>query len=82
MEEDADLIGLSVLSGSHFELCEQLFGSLAELDAVDIPVVVGGIIPPEDHARLKELGVARIFTPVDSSLGEVMNAIVEIIETR
>ena len=82
VEEDVDLIGLSVLSGSHVELCEQLFDALRELGATDIPVVVGGIIPPEDHTRLTALGVARIFTPADSSLGDVMTAIVDVIEQR
>jgi (2R)-ethylmalonyl-CoA mutase len=75
-------VPVSVLSGSHVELCEQLFDALRELGATDIPVVVGGIIPPEDHTGLTALGVARIFTAADSSLGDVMTAIVDVIEQR
>jgi (2R)-ethylmalonyl-CoA mutase len=82
VEEDADLIGLSILSGSHLELCKQLISALEGLDAADIPVVVGGIIPQEDHDRLRAMGVAQIFTPRDSSLGDVMTAIVDLIEAQ
>ena len=70
-DEDVDLIGLSVLSGSHRELVEVL---RAELDAVDVqaPVVLGGIIPIEDHAALEAAGVTRIFTPSDYEIGALM----------
>ncbi len=62
VDEDVDAVGLSILSGSHQELVEQTLLSLAELDGADIPVFVGGTIPPGDHAALLGLGIKRIFT--------------------
>jgi methylmalonyl-CoA mutase C-terminal domain/subunit len=63
IQEDADLIGLSVLSGAHMTLFERLVELLAERDASDILVFGGGIIPDEDIPLLEEIGVARVFTP-------------------
>ena len=63
IQEDADAIGLSVLSGAHMTLFRKLIDLLAERDASDIVVFGGGIIPEEDIAELKKLGVAEIFTP-------------------
>jgi methylmalonyl-CoA mutase, C-terminal domain len=63
IQEDADLIGLSVLSGAHMTLFRKLMQLLEERDATDIVVFGGGIVPPEDIAPLEELGVAKIFTP-------------------
>jgi methylmalonyl-CoA mutase C-terminal domain/subunit len=63
IQEDADAIGLSVLSGAHMTLFARVLELLRERDAADITVFGGGIIPPEDISRLTELGVARIFTP-------------------
>ena len=80
LQEDADAIGLSVLSGAHMTQFKQVLDLLAERDATDITVFGGGIIPNEDIAELQRMGVARIFTPgapmheivdwVRSSLGE------------
>jgi methylmalonyl-CoA mutase C-terminal domain/subunit len=63
IQEDADAIGLSVLSGAHMTLFARVLELLREQDAADITVFGGGIIPPEDIRQLTELGVARIFTP-------------------
>ena len=63
IQEDADLIGLSVLSGAHMTLFKRLLELLAERDASDIVVFGGGIIPDEDIPVLEELGVAKVFTP-------------------
>ena len=63
IQEDADLIGLSVLSGAHMTLFKRLVELLAERDASDIVVFGGGIIPDEDVPLLEELGVAKVFTP-------------------
>jgi methylmalonyl-CoA mutase C-terminal domain/subunit len=63
IQEDADLIGLSVLSGAHMTLFRRLIELLAERDASDIRVFGGGIIPAEDIPLLEELGVAKVFTP-------------------
>jgi methylmalonyl-CoA mutase C-terminal domain/subunit len=63
IQEDADVIGLSVLSGAHLTLFEKLLGLLAERDAGDIVVIGGGIIPEGDIPLLEEMGVAAVFTP-------------------
>src|SRR6476469_8742437 len=63
IQEDADLIGLSVLSGAHMTLFRRLVELLQERDAADIRVFGGGIIPDEDIPVLEELGVAKVFTP-------------------
>jgi methylmalonyl-CoA mutase, C-terminal domain len=63
LAEDADAIGLSVLSGAHLTLFARVLELLAENDAADIVVFGGGIIPPADRTRLKELGVGEVFTP-------------------
>jgi methylmalonyl-CoA mutase C-terminal domain/subunit len=63
IQEDADAIGLSVLSGAHMTLFRKLISLLDERDAGDIVVFGGGIVPEEDVAPLTEIGVAKIFTP-------------------
>jgi methylmalonyl-CoA mutase C-terminal domain/subunit len=63
IQEDADLIGLSILSGAHLTLFRRLMEVLLERDAADIVVFGGGIIPYEDIPALEDLGVGRIFTP-------------------
>jgi len=63
IQEDADLIGLSVLSGAHMTLFRSLIAALAERDASDIAVFGGGIIPDEDISVLEEMGVRKLFTP-------------------
>jgi len=62
IEEDIDVIGLSILSGSHIELVQELINKMREKN-LDIPVVVGGTIPPEDVSVLKSVGVAEVFGP-------------------
>jgi methylmalonyl-CoA mutase C-terminal domain/subunit len=63
IQEDADAVGLSVLSGAHMTLFRKIVELLAERDASDIVVFGGGIIPEEDFGPLQELGVAKVFTP-------------------
>jgi methylmalonyl-CoA mutase C-terminal domain/subunit len=63
LQEDADAIGLSILSGAHMTLFTKLIELLKERDAADIVVFGGGIIPTEDIVELERLGVAKIFTP-------------------
>jgi methylmalonyl-CoA mutase C-terminal domain/subunit len=70
IQEDADLIGLSVLSGAHMTLFRKLIALLQERDAADIVVFGGGIVPEEDVAPLQEIGVAKIFTP-GATTGEI-----------
>ena len=63
IQEDADAIGMSVLSGAHMTLFQKVIDLLAERDARDIVVFGGGIVPEEDVEPLSEIGVAKIFTP-------------------
>jgi methylmalonyl-CoA mutase, C-terminal domain len=70
IQEDADLIGLSVLSGAHMSLFRRLGELLEERDARDIVVFGGGIVPDEDLPALAEIGVAKIFTP-GATTGEI-----------
>jgi (2R)-ethylmalonyl-CoA mutase len=81
VEEDVDVIGLSILSGSHRELVPRVV-ELLRAEGVDAPVVVGGIIPPVDAAALREAGVARVYTPKDFELNEIMGDIVELVAER
>jgi methylmalonyl-CoA mutase C-terminal domain/subunit len=76
IQEDADLIGLSVLSGAHMTLFRRLLELLAERDAADIRVFGGGIIPDEDIPVLEELGVAKVFTP-GATTGEITGWVAE-----
>jgi methylmalonyl-CoA mutase C-terminal domain/subunit len=63
IQEDADAIGISILSGAHMTLVPRILDGLRENDADDVVVVVGGTIPRDDARALKELGVAEVFTP-------------------
>jgi (2R)-ethylmalonyl-CoA mutase len=80
--EDVHVVGLSVLSGSHLEVVPAVVDGLRAAGAVDVPVVVGGIIPPEDAEVLIAKGVARVFTPKDFELTEIMDQIVDLIRPR
>ncbi|MBI2891849.1 MAG: cobalamin B12-binding domain-containing protein [Nitrospirae bacterium] len=73
LQEDVDLIGLSILSGSHVELVTEVMSHLNKQGLVDVPVVVGGIIPPPDHDALRKLGVKRIYTPKDFELNAILS---------
>jgi methylmalonyl-CoA mutase, C-terminal domain len=63
LQEDADAVGLSILSGAHMTLVPRVVELLREQDAGDVVVTVGGTIPSQDIPELKELGVAEVFTP-------------------
>ncbi|MDQ1374263.1 MAG: ethylmalonyl-CoA mutase, partial [Actinomycetota bacterium] len=80
-DEDVDVVGLSILSGSHLELIPEVVRLLREA-GVDAPVVVGGIIPEDDHDKLRELGVARIYTPKDYELIRIMADIETLAEAQ
>jgi (2R)-ethylmalonyl-CoA mutase len=77
-DEDVDIVGLSILSGSHLELVPETVRLLREA-GVSAPVVVGGIIPPSDQAKLTEIGVARVYTPKDFRLTQVMAEIAALV---
>ena len=76
-DEDVDVVGLSILSGSHLELVPATLTELAAL-GLEIPVVVGGIIPDHDRARLEDAGVTRVYTPKDFELAVIMADIAEL----
>jgi ethylmalonyl-CoA mutase len=79
VQEGVHVIGLSVLSGSHLEVVPAVLDGLARADASDIPVVVGGIIPPNDAEQLQRLGVQRVVTPKSYSLTGIMGEFVDVI---
>jgi len=72
-------VGLSVLSGAHLLAVPAVLDGLREAGLGDVPVVVGGIIPEEDAVVLRETGVARVFTPKDFGLTDIMNELVTVI---
>lgn len=74
--DDAHVVGLSILSGSHIPLVEDLMIQMREAGLGAIPVIVGGIIPDEDAKRLRAMGVARVYTPKDFQLNTIMADIV------
>lgn len=77
LQEDVDLIGVSILSGAHRTLIKKLFKVLEENDIKNIPVLVGGIIPEDDYQYLKKLGVAKIF-----STGTPISEIVDFVKSK
>jgi (2R)-ethylmalonyl-CoA mutase len=77
-DEDPDVIGLSILSGSHMALVPAVMAELRK-DGVDIPLIVGGIIPEEDRPKLLAAGVAAVYTPKDFQMGKIMRDIAEIV---
>jgi ethylmalonyl-CoA mutase len=76
-DEDPDVIGLSILSGSHLDLVPDVLGHLKAM-GVDAPVVVGGIIPEDDRPRLAELGIAAVYTPKDFQLAKIMRDVADL----
>ncbi len=77
--EDVHCVGLSILSGSHMALVPAVLAGLRAAGAGDVPVVLGGIVPDADARRLRELGVAAVFTPKDFGLTEIIGHIVDVI---
>jgi ethylmalonyl-CoA mutase len=78
-DEDPDVVGLSILSGSHLSLVPSVLECL-RAQGVDAPVIVGGIIPEADREALLAAGVTAVYTPKDFELGKIMNDIVGIAE--
>ena len=81
VQEDVDVVGLSILSGSHLELIPEVVRLLAD-EGLEIPVVVGGIIPLADAQRLRDGGVAGVYTPKDFDINQIMSEIVELVGQR
>ena len=80
-DEDVHVVGLSILSGSHVELVPQVVEGL-RAEGLDIPVVVGGIIPPEDADWLRERGVAAVYTPKDFAVTRIIGEIADLVAAR
>jgi len=80
IEGKVHVIGLSILSGSHIRLVRDVMERLREAKVTDVPVVVGGIIPPDDAATLKAAGVAAVYTPKDFDLNKIMGDIVQLVD--
>jgi ethylmalonyl-CoA mutase len=77
--EDVDLVGLSVLSGSHLEAVPAVLAGLRAAGLTEVPVVVGGIIPAPDAKALREAGVSRVFTPKDFALTRIVDELVSVV---
>jgi (2R)-ethylmalonyl-CoA mutase len=82
VEEDVDVVGLSVLSGSHLSVVPDVLEGLAKAGMDDVTVVVGGIVPDSDATRLKALGVSRVFTPKDFEMSKVLDGVVDAIREK
>ena len=79
-EANAHVVGLSILSGSHLDLVRETIAELRAVGLGDVPVVIGGIIPPEDARALRQMGIARVYTPKDFKITEIMGDVVGIVE--
>jgi (2R)-ethylmalonyl-CoA mutase len=80
-DEDVDVVGLSILSGSHLELIPEVVRLLREA-GVDAPVIAGGIIPEDDRSRLIEQGVAAVYTPKDFEIVRIMDEIATLVDSH
>ncbi|CAN5548751.1 protein meaA [soil metagenome] len=81
IQEDVDVVGLSILSGSHLELVPRVV-ELIRAEGSDIPVIVGGIIPPAHVSKLKDAGIARVYTPKDFEINRIMGEIADLVAER
>ncbi len=80
IDNDAHVVGLSILSGSHLDLARETARLMRERGLENIPLVVGGIIPNEDALALKQMGIKRVYTPKDFQITDLMGDIVELVE--
>ncbi len=81
LQEDVDVIGLSILSGAHLPLSEKLLAQMRDAGLADVPVFIGGNIPQRDHEKLRARGIAGVFA-TSSDLGETAKAVREAVEGR
>jgi (2R)-ethylmalonyl-CoA mutase len=82
LETEAHVVGLSILSGSHIPLVEDMMKRMREAGLADVPVIVGGIIPDDDAERLRAMGVARVYTPKDFELNTIMMDVVALVDPK
>ena len=78
----AHAVGLSILSGSHLDLVQEVVRLMRAEGLETVPLIVGGIIPPADENVLKQMGVAKVYTPKDFKLNGIMGEIVKLVEAR
>ena len=76
------VIGLSILSGSHIPLVQDMINLLAQEGLTNIPIVVGGIIPEEDEVKLLKMGISKVYTPKDFEMNTIMMDIVNLAEPK
>ncbi|RIJ23665.1 protein meaA [Henriciella barbarensis] len=79
-EANAHVVGLSILSGSHLDLVRDTIAELRKAGLENVPLIVGGIIPPEDERALKQMGVRRVYTPKDFKITSIMSDVVDTVE--
>ena len=79
-DQNVHVVGLSILSGSHLPLVREVMARLKDNGAAGVPVVVGGIIPPQDARALKDAGVVEVYTPKDFALNRIMADLVRIVD--
>ncbi|MGB3626644.1 MAG: protein meaA, partial [Henriciella sp.] len=79
-EADAHVVGLSILSGSHLDLVRDTIAEMRKAGMENVPLVVGGIIPPEDERALKQMGIRRVYTPKDFKITDIMSDVVDVVE--
>jgi ethylmalonyl-CoA mutase len=80
LDESVHVVGLSILSGLHVPLVRDVMDRMRQEGLTDVPVIVGGIIPPEDARTLKSFGVAAVYTPKDFQLNDIMADIVRLVD--
>jgi ethylmalonyl-CoA mutase len=80
-DQDVHVVGLSILSGSHVPLVKDVVARMRAAGLAEVPVVVGGIIPPDDAETLRAAGVAAVYTPKDFELNRIMSDVVRVVET-
>ena len=82
LEEGVHLVGLSILSGSHLALVPEVLQRLREAGLGDLPVVAGGIIPEADAERLRQEGLAAVYTPKDFELDNIMSDLIDLVDRQ
>ena len=80
VEKNVDVIGLSILSGSHISLVEEVTKIVENRDIKQMPIIVGGIIPNDDISKLEKMGVAKIYTPKNFKLNDIMLDVVSLVD--
>ena len=82
LEEGVHLVGLSILSGSHLALVPDVVQRLRDAGLGDVPVVAGGIIPEADAEKLRQAGIAAVYTPKDFELDNIMSDLIDLVDRQ